>query len=1486
MLLNLTPRGSQKSVGLFLFFLILLSGEIFAQSSGTPQWYTAVSAGSDNAFPLFSGTNKIQCIYAPDSISDDGTASGKTANAGIVTYVYVKLGVILAPSLTFGDFTVKLGQNIDTASQWNSTKWDTSLTTVFYSKSFSLSYTLAQKWLKIPLQTAFKYDPSKSLVFELSVSSGSGAFVHGDNAAKNVGVYGASSSSSPTSMGKFRPHFGLDIEPPKNNNAGVSKLISPIAFCSGTYDIEVEIVNNGGNPIDSVRVNWSVNDTLQKTIYYSKTVDITGSKTGNTAIVKLGSRYFPKDVQHDVKVWTSKPNGVNDTITSDDSLHLILKTAMNGKYTIGGSKADFKNPVDAAKELSEFGICGSVELLINPGKYSGSVRFDRVAGTSAQNTLLVHGTNRDSVWIQQKATSNADHQNILIQGTNYITIKNLTLDVQDSLYGIGVHIVNSSFNTIDSCRIIMPENSTSIKLFGIAASGAAWEALTTGYSGDSNRIAHCHISGGYYGAVMSGNTPFQTETGNVFEYNRIENFFRYGLYFLAEEGFVIDHNYIKTNRDPNSYGITMDACAGFTLNANYIHAAYYGIYNRLGNYYVHNGVNAKITNNMVISTGTFEATFRAYYAKHMEIYHNSFLSDSGATTLELQIVDSSKILNNIFSNRGYRGQVITLSSTTFTTDFPLDYNLYETRTVDPPVVDGTIYNSFSSWFTAVTGINAHSVNQDPQFISSKDLHLKYGSRPSGVQLKIKTDFDDELRCLAHPTIGAHEMLPGVYPDTLNPIKMCVGDSLGFTISTLGHPLSTYGTDWEIINVSLIDRAGKEADHYKLITPTSSSNGWIYFQPEKVEANRAFYFSWVISELGGDYCYTKYSYYVEVYDTFNNSFNLDKNSICLGDTIRFVNSADTSQQLTYKWDLGDGNTKTLRDSFNYVYKLPGSYSVKLTAGNSGCSRTITKKVDVGKTQGAAFAKGMNFNGKYNSGTRNDPDQVCSRDSNEYFILPPQGLSSAQYGISWSVASVEIRDDQNQLYNQFVNVPADSANDYRIKIYSRVANRPDTLHVVVQVQSLQATSCVTSIDRYVEIRTKPTVVFGVKNLCVGKWPVEFYDSSYVDYGSMNSFWDFGDGGKVNSFDVTHQYSDTGTFTVTHAITASDGCTDEIKRTISVDHGPGADFKFSESCLDSVVMFTNLSDTFGEVTSHKWLFGDGNAQFTTHGYNAYHDTFAFNALLIETLPSGCSDSVLKIVRVYPKPVAQFQIPDFVCPNEPAVFYGNANVKSGGRWYWDFGNNDTSNALNPVKTFSKADTLSVAFRTVQPYESCSSDTSAQFIIHSNPAVNFTVTHLSQVKKEFIPDDTVGMSFNWYFGDGDSSKDHQPVHTYSKSGSYYAKMIATNQWGCFSEVWDSVTVGNIGIKTLESFADSRLKVFPNPVNGSATIYFESESEGFIHLKLTNAIGQEITVFKGSGNKGGNLWKINSNDLGLTQGIYLLILETESGKGAVRVLVE
>jgi gliding motility-associated-like protein len=155
-----------------------------------------------------------------------------------------------------------------------------------------------------------------------------------------------------------------------------------------------------------------------------------------------------------------------------------------------------------------------------------------------------------------------------------------------------------------------------------------------------------------------------------------------------------------------------------------------------------------------------------------------------------------------------------------------------------------------------------------------------------------------------------------------------------------------------------------------------------------------------------------------------------------------------------------------------------------------------------------------------------------------------------------------------------------------------------------------------------------------------------------------WNFGDsasGANNNSSqqNPTHIYNDAGTYTVSLAVTTTNGCSgsDTLNNLIDVYLLPVADFEMDPSTAtmeNPIIKFIDLS-TY--PFTWNWDFGDAasgqnNTSILQNPVHIYSDSGTYTILLTVLTDHGCMDTVQKSIEV--KEIFAFYVPNAFTPND----------------------------------------------------------------------------------------------------------------------------------------------------------------------------------------------------------------------------------------------
>ena len=141
----------------------------------------------------------------------------------------------------------------------------------------------------------------------------------------------------------------------------------------------------------------------------------------------------------------------------------------------------------------------------------------------------------------------------------------------------------------------------------------------------------------------------------------------------------------------------------------------------------------------------------------------------------------------------------------------------------------------------------------------------------------------------------------------------------------------------------------------------------------------------------------------------------------------------------------------------------------------------------------------------------------------------------------------------------------------------------------------------------------------------------------------------------------------------------------------------------------------------------------------------------------------------------------------------------------------------------------------------------------------------------------TMADSYLWDFGDGNTSTEISPVHTYAESGEFTITLEAFNDCGS-NNLTTSVVVMVVGIN--EPVYSYHMQANPNPFSSQINVSYQSlEAFDQAVLRIFNPLGQIVETRKVDGLSGsmtlGNDWE---------PGLYFLKLQELNGKAMSRTM--
>ncbi len=295
------------------------------------------------------------------------------------------------------------------------------------------------------------------------------------------------------------------------------------------------------------------------------------------------------------------------------------------------------------------------------------------------------------------------------------------------------------------------------------------------------------------------------------------------------------------------------------------------------------------------------------------------------------------------------------------------------------------------------------------------------------------------------------------------------------------------------------------------------------------------------------------------------------------------------------------------------------------------------------------------------------------------------------------------------------------------------------------------------------------------------VTFQNNSY---GATEYFWDFDfNGATSNEFAPSFTYTDTGVYEVMLIASKPGACnvadTTYLNITIIDPATFTADFSASVNCEQVSVSLTPVVGN--PAVSYNWNFGDGNTSTSsapTHVYNQ-PGTYTITLNIASTIPTCPVTAVAtQTITILPPVIANAGAnPLFGCIPFNANFTNNSiNATS---YLWDFGNGQTTTDTEPSFTYPQPGIYTVTLTAFNPV-SCNLSSQSVVSIEALDTIitaNFTyqlpgICDPQQVA--FFTNYGNYVSYQWNFGDGNTSAEPNPVHLYNLSGNITATLIVS----------------------------------------------------------------------------------------------------------------
>lgn len=226
-------------------------------------------------------------------------------------------------------------------------------------------------------------------------------------------------------------------------------------------------------------------------------------------------------------------------------------------------------------------------------------------------------------------------------------------------------------------------------------------------------------------------------------------------------------------------------------------------------------------------------------------------------------------------------------------------------------------------------------------------------------------------------------------------------------------------------------------------------------------------------------------------------------------------------------------------------------------------------------------------------------------------------------------------------------------------------------------------------------------------------------------------------------------------------------------------------NQSLPNSTVTITN--NTTAGPWQYNWDFGDGNTSTAVNPGSHQYETYGTYTITLIVTNNICVQTQAITITIDPiPPILDFTFdPASGCAPHTVTFTNLSQFADPSSFFWEFGTNQgTSRSVNPVYTYNEPGIYSVTLSATNVLGDTVSITRSGIIeVFQSPIAQFTIKPVLVYipgGKVFTNNQSVGaFSYSWDFGDGQTSTDFEPVHTYLTEGIYTITLAVTNPSGC-----------------------------------------------------------------------------------------------------------
>jgi PKD repeat protein len=424
--------------------------------------------------------------------------------------------------------------------------------------------------------------------------------------------------------------------------------------------------------------------------------------------------------------------------------------------------------------------------------------------------------------------------------------------------------------------------------------------------------------------------------------------------------------------------------------------------------------------------------------------------------------------------------------------------------------------------------------------------------------------------------------------------------------------------------------------------------------------------------------------------------------------------------------------------------------------------------------------------------------------------------------------------------------------------------------IVVLSATNTCGTTTSSLTLEINALPTAGFN-SNSTTGCGPltVEFNNASSSNVTDWSWTFDGGTPATSTEENPTVTYATSGSYPVSLTVTSPAGMDEStIENFVVVLAEPIAE-------IDVIISGNEITATNTGTGADAIAWTVGGESFTTDILE--YEFEANGTYTIEmTAENECGTSTTSaMIAIDVFPQASFDnLPYVACVGESISLVDNSTNADTKIWTMPNGNPSTSNEINPIVVYNATGSYDITLMVSNIYGTSTETFAGAITVIDLPTASFDGTQ-DESTVNFMSTSIGASTYSWDFGDGNTSTEENPIHTYGSNGTYEVILAVSNQCG---EVETTTTfIINVNAVTEADFGN--MKVYPNPASDYITISLENTLGDDIKLSIIDVQGKIVrSELINTENH-----TINTSDL--VNGTYMLRLSSNEASFLKKIVI-